>query len=63
VDGEVPDLAHARSRHEALSAEVDALQEAARPDQLRLARLKKQKLALKDLTVRLENLLTPDLIA
>jgi hypothetical protein len=56
-------LAAARARHEALSAEVDQLHEAPVPDQIRLARLKKQKLALKDHIARLDSLLTPDLIA
>lgn len=56
-------LAEARGRHEALSAEVEALQSEAAPDQLRLARLKKQKLFLKDKIVWLESQLTPDLIA
>jgi hypothetical protein len=72
MDGEAADdplveiraaLATARERHAALDAEVVALQAEDRPDQIRLARLKKQKLALKDQIVRLENLLTPDLIA
>lgn len=71
MDGEAEDdltdlnlaLATARERHAALSAEVDALQDQAVPDQIRLARLKKQKLLLKDQIVRLENLLTPDIIA
>ncbi len=52
-----------RERHEVLAAEVADLQEAVVPDQIRLARLKKQKLALKDQIARLESLLTPDLIA
>ncbi len=56
-------LAAARERHGALDAEVAALQAEDRPDQIRLARLKKQKLALKDHIARLENMLTPDLIA
>jgi hypothetical protein len=71
MDGEAEDdvtdlrlvLARARERHEALSAEVEALQAQAAPDQIRLARLKKQKLFLKDQIVRLENLLMPDIVA
>ncbi len=72
MDGELPDddlaeirraLASAREAHEVLATEVAALQEEAQPDQIRLARLKKRKLALKDHIVRLENMLTPDLIA
>lgn len=53
----------AREHHAALSAEVECVQAQATPDQIRLARLKKQKLLLKDQIVRLENLLTPDIIA
>jgi hypothetical protein len=52
-----------RSAHEALGAEVELLTAEASTDQLRLARLKKQKLFLKDQIARLENLLMPDLIA
>jgi hypothetical protein len=52
-----------RAAHEALAAEVDLLTAEASTDQLRLARLKKQKLFLKDQIARLENLLMPDLIA
>jgi hypothetical protein len=70
MDGEVDELAEirlalvaVRERHEALSAEVEILQGAAVPNQLMLARLKKRKLFLKDQIVRLENQLTPDLIA
>ena len=33
------------------------------PDQLQIARLKKQKLALRDQITRLEDRLTPDIIA
>ncbi len=36
---------------------------AGRPDQLTLRRLKKQKLALKDQIVRIEDQLIPDIIA
>jgi hypothetical protein len=56
-------LAAARERHAALDTEVASLHAQARPDQIRLARLKKQKLVLKDQIARLENMLTPDLIA
>ncbi|HEY2050328.1 MAG TPA: DUF465 domain-containing protein [Caulobacteraceae bacterium] len=71
MDGEAEDdltdlrlaIATARERHVALSAEVEALQAEGTPDQIRLARLKKQKLVLKDQIVRLDNLLTPDIIA
>jgi hypothetical protein len=72
LDGETPDdelaeirraLAAAREAHEALASEVAALQDDPQPDQIRLARLKKRKLALKDHIVRLKGMLTPDLIA
>jgi hypothetical protein len=33
------------------------------PDQIRIARLKRKKLALRDEIVRLEDALTPDIIA
>jgi hypothetical protein len=33
------------------------------PDQLQIARLKKQKLILRDQIVKLENMLIPDLLA
>ena len=56
-------LARVRELHDDLSAAVLALQEAASTDQLQLARLKKRKLLLKDQLIRLENMLTPDLIA
>ena len=56
-------LAQLRTLHEGMSAEVLALQDDPRPDQMQLARLKKQKLLLKDKISRLESSLTPDLIA
>jgi hypothetical protein len=56
-------LYEARRAHAELSAEVDDLAQEPQPDQLRLARLKKRKLFLKDQIVRLESQLTPDLIA
>ncbi|HEY1926664.1 MAG TPA: DUF465 domain-containing protein [Caulobacteraceae bacterium] len=71
MDGEVEDdlsdlrlaIETARERHTSLSAEVEAIQAQSQPDQIRLARLKKQKLVLKDQIVLLENRLTPDIIA
>lgn len=71
MDGEAEDdltdlhlaIATARERHAGLSAEVETLQAQAQPDQIRLARLKKQKLVLKDQIAQLENLLMPDIIA
>jgi hypothetical protein len=56
-------LARLRQEHQDLDAAVHALQETPLPDQLRIARLKKRKLSLRDQIARLENQLTPDLIA
>ncbi len=56
-------LAHLRQEHQDLDAAVLALQSLPQPDQLRIARLKKRKLVLRDQIAKLENLLTPDLIA
>jgi hypothetical protein len=52
-----------RQEHEDLDAAVLALGAAPLPDQLRIVRLKKRKLILKDQLAKLENRLTPDLIA
>ena len=52
-----------RSEHRDLDAAIEALQETQRADQLQLKRLKKQKLALKDRIARIEDRLTPDIIA
>jgi hypothetical protein len=56
-------LAELRTEHEDLDAAVTALESAPMPDQIRIARLKKKKLALRDEMVRIEDLLTPDIIA
>ena len=56
-------LATLRVEHEDLDAAVTALEGVAQPDQIRVARLKKKKLALRDEIVRLEDQLTPDIIA
>ncbi|ADE86548.1 YdcH family protein [Rhodobacter capsulatus] len=52
-----------RREHRDLDEAISALVNAAHPDQLRLVRLKKQKLALKDQIARIEDRLTPDIIA
>ena len=57
------ELARLRQEHQDLDAAVLALQTMALPDQLRIARLKKRKLVLRDQIAKLENRLTPDLIA
>lgn len=52
-----------RREHRDLDEAVAALQAAGRPDPLTLMRLKKQKLALKDQIVKIEDQLIPDIIA
>ncbi|WP_339739585.1 DUF465 domain-containing protein [uncultured Maricaulis sp.] len=52
-----------RDAHEALNNEVDALAENGVVDQLKLARLKKEKLRIKDRLAALNDQLTPDIIA
>lgn len=56
-------LAVLKTEHEDLDAAVQALESGARPDMIRIARLKKKKLLLRDEIVRLEDLVTPDIIA
>lgn len=52
-----------RREHRDLDDAIHALEDTARADQLALRRLKKQKLSLKDEIARIEDLLTPDIIA
>lgn len=56
-------LAALRIEHRDLDSAIAALTETSAPDQLRLARLKKRKLALKDEIALLEDQLIPDIIA
>ena len=56
-------LAALRQAHQDLDAAVRALEDLPLPDQLRIARLKKQKLVLRDQIARIDNRLTPDIIA
>jgi uncharacterized protein (TIGR02444 family) len=56
-------IAELRQAHQDLDASIVALSANPRPDQLQIARLKKQKLALRDQISRLEDRLTPDIIA
>lgn len=56
-------LAKVRQEHEDLDASVQALEAVGHLDQIRIARLKKRKLGLRDEIARLEDLLTPDIIA
>jgi hypothetical protein len=52
-----------RVEHRDLDAAIAALADAAIPDQLQLARLKKRKLALRDEISWIERQLIPDIIA
>jgi hypothetical protein len=52
-----------REEHRDLDAAIEALREAGQADQLQLQRLKKRKLMLRDKLTRLEDQLTPDIIA
>ncbi len=52
-----------RREHRDLDEAIGALQERNTSDMLTLKRLKKQKLALKDKIARIEDRLTPDIIA
>jgi len=52
-----------RQAHQDLDAAVAALTAKPYPDQLQLARLKKQKLILRDRIADLEDRMTPDIIA
>ncbi|MEC9369047.1 MAG: DUF465 domain-containing protein [Pseudomonadota bacterium] len=56
-------LARLKQEHRDLDSAIDALEESGRADQLRLKRLKKQKLSLKDEISRIEDQLLPDIIA
>lgn len=51
-----------KQQHQDLDAAIGALA-SSRPDQLQIARLKKQKLLLRDQIAKLEDQLTPDIIA
>jgi hypothetical protein len=52
-----------RQEHQDLDDAVRALESLPMPDQLRIARLKKKKLILRDQIASLEDRLTPDIIA
>ncbi len=52
-----------REEHRDLDAAIEALRAAGQVDQLQLQRLKKRKLLLRDRLSRLEDQLTPDIIA
>lgn len=52
-----------KQEHRDLDDAIHALEGSVRADQLALRRLKKQKLFLKDQIARIEDVLTPDIIA
>ena len=56
-------LAELRTEHRDLDSAIDALIATGAPDQLRIARLKKRKLALRDEIAQIEDGLIPDIIA
>ena len=56
-------LADLREDHKDLDDSIQALEQRYQPDMLQIARLKRKKLLLKDEIGRLEDQLTPDIIA
>ena len=56
-------LARLRLEHRELDTEISALEAATPTDQVRLTRLKKQKLKLKDMIAAIEDGDLPDIIA
>ena len=56
-------IAALREEHQDLDDSVRALEAMPRADQLQVARLKKKKLILRDQIAKLEDRLTPDIIA
>ncbi|MDB5438492.1 MAG: hypothetical protein JWM33_919 [Caulobacteraceae bacterium] len=56
-------LAEVRQDHADLDAAIQALSHLPLPDMMLIGRLKRKKLALKDEITRIEDLLTPDIIA
>lgn len=57
------ELEHLRQEHRDLDAAIDALHQSPAPDLLRLQRLKKRKLQLRDRIAFIEDQITPDIIA
>ncbi len=56
-------LADLRLEHGDLDSAIKALEQKGRAGELQIKRLKKRKLQIKDEIVRLEDFLTPDIIA
>lgn len=52
-----------KSEHRRIDQEISALQENGVTDMLKVKRMKKIKLSIKDQVTYLENILTPDIIA
>ena len=59
----VTQIERLREEHRDLDAAIEALRGAGQADQLQVQRLKKRKLMLRDKLARLEDQLTPDIIA
>ena len=57
------ELARLKQEHRDLDTAIEALEKMVAGDQLQIQRLKKRKLSLKDQIRRLEDQLTPDIIA
>jgi hypothetical protein len=57
------ELARLQQEHRDLDAAIEALQQSPAPDLLRLQRLKKRKLQLRDRIAFIEDQITPDIIA
>ena len=57
------ELARLKQEHRDLDSAIEALERMVAGDQLQIQRLKKRKLILKDQIMRLEDQLTPDIIA
>ena len=57
------ELARLKQEHRDLDTAIEALERMVAGDQLQIQRLKKRKLFLKDRILRLEDQLTPDIIA
>ncbi len=57
------ELARLQQEHRDLDAAIEALHESPAPDLLRLQRLKKRKLQLRDRISFIEDQITPDIIA
>ena len=57
------ELIHLKHKHRDLDSAIEALQKIINSDLLSITRLKRNKLALKDKIARIEDKLTPDIIA